>query len=165
MRKRTKRSVRITVLIFILASAVVAFRQTPAPAQGAQARPQEGPPAKEALQKVCGACHALERVTASRRSRAQWDETMDKMISLGAKGTEEEFAAIMAYLIRWYGRVNVNVATAGEIAEVVGLSEKEAEVIVKYRQEKGKFDDFEALSKAPGVAVEKLKKSRDAISF
>jgi len=161
---------RITVLVFILASTFVAFRRPPAPAQGAQAQPQEGPPAKEALQKealqkVCGACHALERVTASRRSRAQWDETMDKMISLGAKGTEEEFAAIMAYLIRWYGRVNVNVATAGEIAEVVGLSEKEAEVIVKYRREKGKFDDFEALSKAPGVAVEKLKKSRDAISF
>jgi len=87
------------------------------------------------------------------------------MINLGAKGTEEEFTAILDYLVRQYGRVNVNTATADEIAEVVGLSEKEAEVIVKYRKEKGKFDSFEALSKAPGVAVEKLEKSRDAISF
>ena len=165
MRKRTIRSVRITVLIFILAAAAGAFRRPPAPVQGAQAQRQEGPPAKEALQKVCGVCHALERVTASRRSRAQWEETMDKMISMGAKGTEDEFAAVLAYLVQRYGRVNVNAATAVEIAEVVGLSEKEAEVIVKYRQEKGKFDDFEALSKTPGVAVEKLEKSREAISF
>jgi len=146
-----------------MASAVGAFKRLPAPAQGAQA--QEGTSAKEALQKVCGACHALGRVTASRRSRAQWEETTDKMINLGAKGTEEEFTAILDYLVRQYGRVNVNTATADEIAEVVGLSEKEAEVIVKYRKEKGKFDSFEALSKAPGVAVEKLEKSRDAISF
>src|SRR5215813_11792807 len=148
MRKRTMRSVRITVLVFILASAVGAFRRPHAPVQGAQARPREGPQAKEALQKVCSSCHAL-----------------DKVVSLGAKGTEEEFAAIFAYLVRRYGRVNVNAATAGEIAEVVGLSEQEADVIVKYRQEKGKFDDFEALSKAPGVAVEKLEKSREAISY
>ena len=146
-----------------MALAVGAFKQIPAPAQGAQA--QEGTSAKEALQKVCGVCHALDRVTASRRSRAQWEETTDKMINLGAKGTEEEFTAILDYLVRQYGRVNVNTATADEIAEVVGLSEKEAEVIVKYRKEKGKFDSFEALSKAPGVAVEKLEKSRDAISF
>ncbi|MCI0390803.1 MAG: helix-hairpin-helix domain-containing protein [Acidobacteria bacterium] len=165
MRKRTKHSVRITVLVFILASAIVAFRQPPVPAQGAQAQTQKGPPAKEVLQKVCGTCHALERVIESRRSRAQWEEATDKMIALGAKGTEDEFATILAYLLRQYGRVNMNTATAVEIAEVVGLSEKEAEVIVKYRQEKGKFDDFEALSKTPGVAVEKLEKSRDAISF
>src|SRR5438309_8732918 len=124
MRKRTKHSRRIIALVFVLASAAVAFQQPPVPARGAQA--QEGPPAREVLQKVCGTCHALERVTASRRSRAQWEETMDKMISLGAKGTDEEFATILTYLVRQYGRVNVNTATAGEIEEVVGLSAKEA---------------------------------------
>ena len=165
MRKRTKHSRRITALVFVLASAAVAFRQPSVPARGAQAQPQEGPPAREVLQKVCGTCHALERVTASRRSRAQWEETMDKMISLGAKGTDEELATILTYLVRQYGRVNVNTATAGEIEEVVGLSAKEAEVIVKYRQDKGKFEDFEALSKVPGIDLEKLEKSRNAISF
>jgi competence ComEA-like helix-hairpin-helix protein len=159
------RSVRITVLVFILASAFVVFRRLPVPAHGAQAQPQEGAVAMDTLKKVCGACHALERVTSSRRSRAQWEETTDKMITLGAKGTEEEFTTILSYLLRHYGRVNVNTATADEIAEVVGLSAKEAEVIVKYRQEKGKFDGFESLSKTPGVDVEMLEKSRDAISF
>jgi competence protein ComEA len=165
MRKGTKRAVRLTVLVFILASAVAAFKQPSAPAQGATAQAQEGQATKETLQKVCGTCHALDRVTSSRRSRAQWEETTDKMITLGAKATDEEFTAAIDYLVRHYGRVNVNTAPAAEIAEVVGLSDKESEALVKYRQEKGKFDSFEALSKAPGVAVEKLEKSRDAISF
>src|SRR5215475_3289917 len=103
MRKRTRRSVRLTVLIFILGFAIAALRQPPAPAQGAQAQAQEGQASKETLQKVCGACHALDRVTASRRSRAQWEETTDKMINLGAKGTEEEFTSILDYLVQHYG--------------------------------------------------------------
>src|SRR5262245_38901588 len=163
MRKRTKRTVRIAILVFILAPAVVAIKQPPAPAQGAQA--QEGSVAKAALQKVCGKCHSLEQVTASRRSRAQWEESVAKMITLGAKGTEEEFATILSYLVRQYGRVDVNSATPDEIAEVVGLSAKDANVIVKHRQEIGKFDSFEALSKTPGVDVGKLEKNRDAISL
>src|SRR5262245_34831183 len=165
MRKGTKRSVRIAILAFILASAVIAFKQPPAPAQGAQAQPQESSLAKAALQKVCGKCHSLERVTASRRSRAQWEESVAKMITLGAKGTEEEFATILSYLVRQYGRVDMNAATPDEIAEVVGLSAKDASVIVKYRLEIGKFDSFEALSKTPGVDVAKLEKNRDAISL
>jgi len=159
------RLIRITGFIFVLAAVGLAFRQPAAPLLSAQAETREGPQTKELLQKVCGNCHALDRVTASRRSRAQWEEVTDKMIALGAKGTEDEFTAVLSYLVSHYGRVNVNTATASEIAEVLGLSPQEAEVIVKYRKDKGKFEDFEALSKTPGVAVEKLEKNRDAISF
>ncbi|MBO0800579.1 MAG: c-type cytochrome, partial [Blastocatellia bacterium] len=45
----------------------------------------------------------------------------------------------------------------------LGLPAGEAEAIVKYRQEKGKFESFEAFSKVPGVDVEKLRKKREAI--
>ena len=165
MSKRSMRLIKIASFIFVLASVGLASRQPAAPLLSAQAETREGPQAKELLQKVCGTCHALDRVTASRRSRAQWEEVTDKMITLGAKGTDEEFTTVLGYLVSHYGRVNVNTATASEIAEVLGLSPQEAETIVKYRQDKGKFEDFEALSKTPGVAVEKLEKSRDAISF
>lgn len=161
MRKRSKRLVMIAG--FVLASVGVVFQPRTTPTQAAQTETREDP--RAVLQKVCGICHALDRVTASRRSRAQWEETTDKMIAVGAKGSEEEFTAVITYLVMHYGRVNVNTATAGEIAEVLGLSAQEAEAIVKYRKDNGKIEDFEALSKAPGVAVEKLEKSRDAISF
>ncbi len=163
MRQRIKRLVLMAGFVFVLASVGVAFQPLPAPTPKIQAETREGQ--RAVLQKVCGTCHALDRVTSSRRSRAQWEETTDKMVALGAKGTEEEFTIALNYLVSYFGRVNVNTATAGEIAEVVGLSAQEAEAIVKFRQDKGKYEDFEALSKTPGVAVEKLEKSRDAISF
>ena len=57
----------------------------------------------DALQKVCGACHSIETVTAQRRTRAQWQENILSMISRGAKGTEEEFKLILDYLTAQYG--------------------------------------------------------------
>ncbi len=159
MRKKSKCLVLVAGLVFVFA----VLQQPTTPTQAAQTETREDP--RAVLQKVCGTCHALDRVTSSRRSRSQWEEATDKMVALGAKGTEEEFTIALNYLVSQYGRVNVNTATASEIAEVLSLSAQEAEVIVKQRQDKGKFEDFEALSKTPGVAMEKLEKSRDAISF
>lgn len=160
MSTSSKRLVIITGFILVIVS--IALQQSTTPAQAAQANPDE----KEAvLQKVCGSCHTLGKVTGSRRSRSQWEEVTDKMIAAGAKASDEEFTAVINYLASQYGRANVNTASASEIAEATGLSEQEAEVIVKYRKDKGKFEDFDALSKTPGVAIEKLEKSRDAISF
>ena len=58
---------------------------------------------RDALQKVCGACHSIETVTAQRRTRAQWQESILSMISRGAKGAEEEFKLILDYLSAQFG--------------------------------------------------------------
>lgn len=62
---------------------------------------QAQPPA--VLNKVCGACHPLETVTSQRRNRAMWQESIDQMIARGAKGTPEELAAVLDYLVRNHG--------------------------------------------------------------
>ena len=160
MRSRINRLVIIAGFVSVAIS--VALQQPARPALAAQANPDER---QAVLQKVCGSCHTMGKVTGSRRSRAQWEEVTDKMIAAGAKATDEEFTTVINYLVSQYGRANVNTASASEIAEATGLSEQEAEAIVKYRKDKGKFEDFDALSKTPGVAIEKLEKSRDAISF
>ena len=59
--------------------------------------------ASAAFQKVCGACHSVETVTSQRRTRAQWQESINSMIARGAKGTDEEFALILDYLTTQYG--------------------------------------------------------------
>ena len=130
-------------------------------------RAQESPGggSKEVFLKVCGVCHRPETVVATRRTRAQWLDTFEKMISKGAKGTDEEFTVALEYLVGHYGKVNVNRATADEIVEVLGLSPKEAALIVKYRKDNGKFEDFDALGKVPGVDLKKLERGREAISF
>ncbi|HTX34581.1 MAG TPA: c-type cytochrome [Bryobacteraceae bacterium] len=57
----------------------------------------------QVVQKVCGTCHTPESVIANRRTRAQWQETIDKMITTqGAKGTPEEFATVLDYLSTEY---------------------------------------------------------------
>jgi len=75
---------------------------------------QEPGPAKaeEVLQKVCGACHTPQSVLTTRRTRAQWQETIDKMVSLGAKATDEEFAAVLNYLSAQYGPNAADAAAA-----------------------------------------------------
>ena len=62
-------------------------------------------------------------------------------------------------------RMTQNVAEAEDLAIVVGVSKKDAEAIVRYRQAQGDFPDFDALAKVPEIDVEKLSKGRDAITF
>ena len=50
------------------------------------AQPAAG--AREAFLKVCGGCHPVDTVTSQRRSRAQWQESINSMVTRGAKGTE-----------------------------------------------------------------------------
>src|SRR5579863_7200399 len=72
-----------------------------APAAGLAQQPPAG--SREAFQEVCGACHSLGTVTAQRRSRAQWQESITSMIARGAKATPEEFNLILDYLTVLYG--------------------------------------------------------------
>ena len=59
--------------------------------------------ARETFQKVCGACHPAETVTAQRRTRAQWQESINSMVARGAKGTEEELTLVLDYLTAQFG--------------------------------------------------------------
>jgi competence protein ComEA len=83
----------------------------------------------------------------------------------GAKGSDEDFGIAFDYLVRNYGKVNVNRAATREITAVLGLSAKEAEAILNYRRENGDFQDFDGLLKVPGIDVEKLKQGKDAVTF
>src|SRR5688500_11161227 len=124
--------------------------------------PQEAP---AAFARVCSKCHDGTRIVEGRRLRSQWEETLDKMVALGATGTDEDFEAILDYLVRVHGRVNVNTAAATEIELVLHLEAEHASAIVKFREKHGKFADFDALTKVPDVPVEALRKVRDAIVF
>jgi len=116
------------------------------------------------FQKICTTCHAMDNVGA-RRTRSQWEDLMYKMIDLGAKGTDQEFRTILDYLASEHGRVNVNRGSASELSAVLGLTAQQASAIVSYRREQGKYENFEAFAKTPGLDVAKLQELRDAISF
>ena len=69
----------------------------------AMSEAQQANAAHETFVKVCGECHPVETVTGQRRSRAAWQESINAMVSRGAKGTDEELATILNYLSTQYG--------------------------------------------------------------
>jgi competence ComEA-like helix-hairpin-helix protein len=130
------------------------------------ARQQADSKSQQMFATVCGRCHPLERVTASRRSRPQWEEVISTMISArNAQISDEEFEVVLDYLVKEHGRVDVNRAAAADIEEVLEVPETVAVAIVAYRKEHGRFEDFDALAKVPGIDRDRLEKKRDAITF
>ena len=95
----------------------------------------------------------------------EWTETVEKMISLGAKGSDEQFDAVMRYLLRNLTKVNVNTAAAAELAPVLDLSDAIAQAVVKYREENGKFKSLDDLKKVPGLNAADLDSRKDRIAF
>lgn len=61
----------------------------------------DGPGKAETL-KLCVKCHAIDQAVSLRQSRAGWTETLEKMVNLGAEGSDREFALILNYLVTNY---------------------------------------------------------------
>jgi competence protein ComEA len=120
---------------------------------------------RDAVQKICTNCHEIETVVAARRTRMGWQQNIDDMISRGAEGSDEEMEAVVSYLTTFFGKVNVNTATAEDLQKSLSLTEKEAQAIAAYRQQNGKFKDLDQLKKVPGVSAEKLQEKRSQIAF
>src|SRR5262249_37265205 len=59
--------------------------------------------AAETVPKGCGTCHKPQRGLKIRRSKAQWQDTIDKMVAFGAKATDVEFASVLNYLSTEFG--------------------------------------------------------------
>lgn len=77
-----------------LLTTLAASAQRPAPPR----RELPDGPGKDAYQRVCGTCHGLEIVMGRGMSREGWSQTVTKMVSLGAKINESDFATVVNYL-------------------------------------------------------------------
>ena len=114
--------------------------------------------------RLCVNCHGAEHLSG-RRSRDQWVEVLDRMATMGAEMNDEEYEAVMRYLVATSGRVNVNRDPARDLSAVLYLSPADAERIVEYRKANGPFEDIDSLLKVPSLDVERVKQRLDAIVF
>jgi competence protein ComEA len=151
-------SVKLRLALSWLASLAVglpcpAWDQPPTPATD-----------QAAFNTVCGACHAASSVSGL-RTEAEWRETVEHMISIGAHGTDEQFDAVMRVLERNLTKVNVNAASAAEIAPVLDVSEEQAQAIVKYRAEHGAFKTPDDLKRVPGLPASKVDARNNRLVF
>ena len=135
----------------------------------AAAQLPEGPGSKETV-KLCSQCHAAEVVMSVGQDRAGWAATLRKMGALGARGTDEEFRAVLEYLATRFPaqalpRINVNTATAIELESGLTLKRSQAAAIIAYRSQHGKFSSLEDLKQVPGVDAATLETKKDRLTF
>jgi competence ComEA-like helix-hairpin-helix protein len=156
----------MAVMALILAQPIRALSAGQGPQQQTEAKSPEEVKAEETFTRNCVKCHPVDRIAGSRRTRTQWEEVMTTMTTArGAVIADEDWEIIQSYLVKHYGRVNVNRATADDLVEVLGVPPDSAAAIVKYRTEHGTFADYDAFAKVPGLDLDKMEKLRDAISF
>ncbi|MBV9155478.1 MAG: PQQ-binding-like beta-propeller repeat protein [Acidobacteriaceae bacterium] len=61
-------------------------------------------PGKEVFQRMCLTCHPVETVLQKRRNPAAWQNTVDDMVSRGAKGSRSEIETVVKYLSTNYSQ-------------------------------------------------------------
>ena len=127
-------------------------------------------PGKAETERICKQCHELERSISPRQDRAGWQATMDKMVALGAKGTQKEFDTVVEYLaVNYPGqevpRINVNTARAIEFESGLSMPRSQAAAIIQYRTKNGDFHSIEDLKKVPGVDAAKIEAKKDRLIF
>jgi competence ComEA-like helix-hairpin-helix protein len=122
-------------------------------------------PATGLFRRMCNECHDADRIISPRRTKADWEDILTKMIEKGAVGSDKDFETVFEYLLRTYGMADINRAPADEIAAVLTVTAKDAEAIVAFRKANGAFKDLEALKKVPNIDVKLLDEHKAAIVF
>jgi len=122
-------------------------------------------PAKKTVETVCGGCHDLDTAIGERHDKPGWQTVIATMVNRGARASDQEFDAIIEYLAKYFGVVNVNTAAAKEIEDVLSISSEQSAAIVRYRAAKGEFKDLEGLKKVPGLDAKLLEDRKDRIVF
>ncbi len=133
------------------------------------------------VQQKCASCHALKVVTGKRASRQQWSTIVEQMITRGADVSDDEIDTLLDYLAKNFGpatgqtgaekghdrtgQVNVNTASASELAAALELTVAESTSIVSYRERNGNFKEWRDLTKVPGIDAKKIESNKDRLVF
>jgi len=135
---------------------------------------------KDIVQEHCVGCHELKVVTSKRATKQQWSSLVDQMVSRGAEVDDDDIESVVEYLATNFGPlksspatakspdrkpVNVNTASAVELTEALGISAKESEAIVGYREQNGRFKEWSELTKVPGVDPKQIETLKNRFAF
>src|ERR1700735_2200649 len=133
----------------------------------AQAQDLPAGKGKDLVENTCGSCHGLDVVVAQHATKDGWASIVDYMVSRGATGSPEEISTIVDYLAKNFpaAKTNVNKASSMDLQSQLELTAKDADAIVKYRNDHGDFQDWDGLAKVPGIAPANVPAKKDGIAF
>jgi competence ComEA-like helix-hairpin-helix protein len=167
----------------MLASVLVLYLATSAPAGKAPALPPGK--GKAIVARTCKNCHALKVVTSKRATKEQWSALVDQMVSRGADLSDDEIDVVVDYLAKNFAlkgapeapagknflsqqdieSINVNQATANELAAVLHLPLEQSRALVAYRDAHGNFKSWHELASIPGVHARDIEAQKDRLRF
>ena len=140
----------------------------PAPIGGAELPEGKG---KAIILRACVGCHKAEELTQYRFSKDEYQVIVYRMGDRGAQATRAELDVIAAYMFEHFpkiedpSKINVNKASAQEMAVGLGLTDDEAKRVVKYRERHGDFHAWGDLLIIYGVDGKKIAAAKDKIGF
>jgi competence protein ComEA len=126
---------------------------------------------KDLILRACTGCHKAEEIAVYRFTKDEYQTIVYRMGDRGAQATRAELDVIAQYLFENFPKVedatkiNVNRATAQEIAKGLALTNEEAEAVVNYRERHGDFHAWGDLLIIYGVDGKKIAAAKDKISF
>jgi len=125
-------------------------------------------PGKDLVVRVCFECHGAANFRKVRKDEGEWNDSVADMIDRGAKAKDAEVDALVAYLLKNFGKgvkVQMNSAPLEEIKAVLGFTVPEAQAVVVWREQNGGYKEWRDVLKAPGVDAAKVEAKKDEMSF
>lgn len=127
-------------------------------------------PGKAETQQICTQCHDLARSISLHQDRAGWQATIDKMVTMGAKASDEQLKLVGDYLAKNFPaeevpKINVNTARAIDLESGLTMRRSQAAAIVAYRDKNGPFHSIADLEKVPGIDTAKIESHKDRLTF
>ena len=122
------------------------------------------------MMRLCVKCHSPNIILASGQNRLGWENTITKMVRLGATGNDEDFSDIADYLTANFPpstvqKIFVNMATDKQIADILEISLDDAKAIVAYRDKQKGFKSIEDMKLVPNVDAKKIEAKKDRLVF
>jgi competence ComEA-like helix-hairpin-helix protein len=126
---------------------------------------------KDLILRACIGCHKAGELAVYRFAKDEYHTIAYRMGDRGAQATRAELDVIADYLFENFPKVedatkiNVNKATAEQIAAGLALTKEEADAVVKYRERHGDYHAWGDLLIIYGVDGKKIAAAKDRISF
>ena len=127
-------------------------------------------PGRAVTIRICGKCHSPERAASLHQRRSAWEDTIVKMVKLGAQGSDEELEAVLNYLSTHFateipGPIDINKARAVDLEAGLLLRRSQAIAIVEYRDRNGAFKSIDDIRNVPGVDFKAIEPKKSRIVF
>ena len=125
-------------------------------------------PGKDTTVRICTGCHGAEMWAGSAKSSSDWDSTITTMTEKGLSINDADYATVLDYLSKNLGqapKVNINKASAADLAKVLGIKPEQADAIVAYRTKNGDFKDLDGVKKVAGLDASSIDAKKTSIVF